>query len=102
MFDLGSFYLKQFTDIYLNYDVRDASSDNPTLTVSYLSDPAETSFTSLSPTLAETTTRTRARLPLNQTKYGVALKVAQSNASSDTRLYGIEADVSLQEGTDLV
>jgi hypothetical protein len=101
LYDLDSFYLKNWGDVYLNYDMRDAASDNPALTLSYLTDPASTSYTALSPTFAETTTRARARVTLNQAKYGVAFKCAQANASSDTRIYGIEADVSPQEGSAL-
>lgn len=101
LFDLDSFHLKRWGDIYLSHDIRDAASDNPVLTVSYLTDPAGTSYTALSPTLSETTGRKRSRIPLSKESYGVALKVAQTGASSATRLYGLEADVKPIEGDRL-
>jgi hypothetical protein len=91
---------KRFRHAYISYDLRDAASDNPTLTVSYLTDPAGTSYTALSPTLTETTARDRKRVAFGAAPtYGVAVKVAQTNASSDTRLYALETDAHLLEGS---
>lgn len=39
--------------------------------------------------------------PLSTESYGVALNVAQANTSSSTRIYGLEADVEKQEGSQL-
>jgi hypothetical protein len=97
---LGSQYRKRWRHVYVSYDVRDAASDNPALTVSYLTSPEATSYTALSPTLPETTVRTRVRRAIGTTpSYGIALKIAQSNASSDTRGYSLEADVRPLEGS---
>lgn len=91
---------KRVKHIYVSYDERDAASDNPALTVSYLTDPASSSYTALSPTLPETTGRDRKRRALGSVPaYGYAFKIAQANASSDTRLYALEADVGLHEAS---
>lgn len=83
--------------LYLGYDVRDAASDNPTLTVSYIDSPEETSYTSLTPALAETNAYTRATVQLAIPVNGIGIKIAQSNPSSDTRLYALEADLQPRE-----
>jgi hypothetical protein len=44
--------------LYLDYDLRDAAPDNPTITVSYSVTPTG-SYTALSPVLAETTDQSR-------------------------------------------
>lgn len=92
-------------DVYAAYDVRDAASDNPTLAVSYITSPEETSYTAVTgPTgnayaLAETTKYTRVRRSVRKAAYGVAFKIAQSNASSDTRIYLLEIDAHRREDT---
>jgi hypothetical protein len=92
-------------DIYVAYDLRDAASDNPTLTLSYVLSPENTSYTAVSDfsgsayTLAETSEFTRVRRNLRKAGFGVALKLAQSNASSDTRLYRLETDSHKREAT---
>jgi hypothetical protein len=91
---------KRVRHVYVSHDTRDAASDNPAQTVSYLTSPEATSYTALSPTLTETTAMTRVRRSLGAAPTnGIAFKLAQSNASSDTRLYAIEADVHGQEGS---
>ena len=90
---------------YLNYDIRDAASDNPTLTLSYITSPENTSYTAITDlagsgdTLDETSTITRARRFVNKSAIGAAFKVAQSNASSDTRLYALEVERHAREAT---
>jgi len=83
--------------VYLGYDIRDAASDNPILTVSYTSSPESSSYTALTPTLVETTTYQRSTMLLDASVRGLGLKVAQTNASSDTRLYDIESDLQPRE-----
>ncbi|MBI3936418.1 MAG: hypothetical protein HY323_05530 [Betaproteobacteria bacterium] len=99
LLSFGSQARKRFKKVYLSYDCRDAATDNPTLTASYLTSPEATSYTALSPTFAETTARTRKRVALPKAAYGVALKVAQTNASSDTRIYALEAEISPSEAS---
>jgi hypothetical protein len=91
---------KRVRHIYVSHDTRDAASDNPVQTVSYLTDPSSDSYTALSPTLTETTGRERERVAVNEEPlYGVAVKVAQTNASSETRLYALEVDAHPLEGS---
>jgi hypothetical protein len=87
---------KRWKNLYLRYDIRDAASDNPVLTVSYITDP-NGSYTAISPTLAETTAYTNMRLPLNVAAGGIGFKLAQTNASTDTRIAAILADVHARE-----
>lgn len=94
-------------DLYVAYDLRDAATDNPTLTLSYLTSPEATSYTAVSDfggsgyTLSETTAFTRIRRNVRKSAYGVAAKLAQSNASADTRIYRLEADYHKREPTRL-
>lgn len=83
-------------DAYVNYDLRDAGSDNPTFALSYILSPELTSYTAVATlagganTLPETTEMTRVRRSLRKKCYGAALKVGQSGASATTRLYRVE------------
>jgi hypothetical protein len=92
-------------DIYSLYDLRDAASDQPAFTLSYLTSPEATSYSAVTDyagngnTLAETSEITRARRKIRKAVYGVALKVAQNNASSDSRIYRLEADDHKREPT---
>jgi hypothetical protein len=85
--------------LFVLYDIRDAATDNPTLIVSYLTSPESSSYTALSPTLTETTEITKTALDVNDDGYGFAFKIAQTNASSDTRLYALAADLHPREGS---
>lgn len=94
---------KRWWRFYLAYDLRDAASDNPTLTASYITSPEATSYTSVTgldgnaAPLAKTTEYTRQRRFLNKAANGMAFKFAQSGASSDTRIYELEAEVHSRE-----
>jgi hypothetical protein len=102
LYDLNSDAIKRWKQVYVSHDIRDAASDNPTLTVSYLTDPATTNYTTLSPTLPETTKRERKRLNIGSPLVeAMAFKIAQTNASSDTRLSSIAAVVEAKEGSRL-
>lgn len=101
LYDANSPVLKRWKHGYLSYLLEDAATDNPALTMSYLRSPEETSYTAISPTLPENTRRERKRVPLAFQDYGVALKIAQTNASADTRLFAIEAEVEAKEGSRL-
>lgn len=100
--------LTHFKRLYLTYDMRDAASDNPILTLSYVTTPEATSYTSLSYTLAETTAMERVGRSFGPTgarggitKQEIGVKVAQTNASSETKLYGLEAEYQTVEGSVL-
>lgn len=83
--------------VYVKYDVRDAASDNPTLAASYVTSPEATSYTSISGTLAETAEQTVARRNIRKAGFGLALKLAQSGASSASRFYEISVDAHPRE-----
>lgn len=100
--------LTHWRRLYLSYDMRDAATDDPTLTLSYVTTPESSSYTSITPTVAESTAWNRvgrsfgpsgARggkiIPL------LGLKVAQTNASSDTRLYLLEGEYETIEQSAL-
>ena len=76
-----------------------AATDNPTMAVSYIKNP-EDAYTSLA-TITETTNKSRQKIPLRVSSDAVGLKLVQSNASSDTRIYALEAEVSRREGSRL-
>lgn len=88
---------KRWKNLYVKHHMTDAASDNPTLTIAYSTDLASSSYTSLSPVLAETSGVTRIRLPIGVMSEGVSLKITQANASAVTQLYGIEADMQAVE-----
>jgi hypothetical protein len=91
---------KTWKQVYAAYDIRDAASDNPVITVSYTKTP-QGSYTALGTTLAETADYFRARIPLRFPADGIAFKFAQSNASTDTRLYALQTDVHSREPSRL-
>jgi hypothetical protein len=104
---MPSMGLQQWKTLYFNYDLRDAAADNPTLTVSYATDPGATSYTAIARTLAETVKNTRAKRDFATNgggirSSGLMLKIAQTGASADTRLSAFEADYSPLEGSKLV
>jgi hypothetical protein len=90
--------LKTFRTLFVDYDIRDAATDNPILTVSYIDSPEEASYTALTPTMAEVLALTKEHFPLNLPAYGIAFKIVQSNNSSDTRLYGMDLHANPREG----
>jgi hypothetical protein len=100
--------LTHFRRLYLSYDLRDAGSDDPTLTVSYVTTPEATSYTAMARTLGETTDFTRDGRSFGVSgerggKKALALgvKVAQTGNSSDTRIFTLEAEQEAQEGSRL-
>ncbi len=99
-FYLGGYGKKTWKGVYLTHDTRDAASDNPTQTISYVTSPEATSYTSLG-SLSETTVMDRKRLAMRFSSSGVGFKVAQTNASADTRIYALEADVHGREQSRL-
>lgn len=84
--------------LYVDYDLRDAATDNPTVTVSYSLSP-EGSYTAVAGgTLAETSDYLRVRRSLNPTIGGASLsnmlglKVAVTGPYEAARLYTLEVD----------
>ena len=95
---IGDPRLKTLRRLYVNYDIRDAASDNPILTASHILSPEATSYTALSPTMPETTESTRVHIPINKASSGIAFKIAQTGNSSDTRMYELELEAGVREG----
>lgn len=84
---------------YLEYDTRDAASDNPTLTLSYVTSPEATSYTAVATAFSKTTVQTKARRDIGKKALGIGFKLHQTNASSDTRVYAVGAELhALEKG----
>jgi hypothetical protein len=92
-------------DLYVTYDMRDSASDNPVLTLSYILDPTSTSYTAVEGstgaayTLPETLELTRVRRNVRKHSFGVAMKLAQTNASSKTDINRLEIRARPREGS---
>lgn len=100
--------LTHFKRLYLTYDLRDAASDNPILTLSYVTTPEATSYTSLAYTLPETSEMDRVARSFGPpgerggiTKQELGIKIAQTNASAETKIYTLEAEMDAVEGSML-
>jgi hypothetical protein len=99
-YDTQKFGTERWKNAYLDYDIRDAASDNPTFTVSYCTSPETgAAYTALSPTYTETTMREARRRPIHRKSRGMGFKVTRTNASALARIYGIGADVYGREGS---
>jgi hypothetical protein len=90
-------FKKRWKTLYLDRILTDAATDNPTLAVSYLTDPSSSTYTSLA-TLTENTAIGWDKIPVRFAARGMAFKLAQTNASGDTRINAILADVHAREG----
>ncbi len=78
-------------NIYVTYDLRDAASDTPTLTIGFCTHPEDTSYTTAA-TLSATPARGRKRVRINRRSLGFGFQVSQSNAASDSRLWQLDAE----------
>ena len=88
---------KNFNNIYIGYDLVADTGDDPIVTVSYIRTPEATSYTTISPTLGETSGYERRRLPLKFTGHGFALQLVVSATPSDFKLYNIAVEVDGKE-----
>jgi hypothetical protein len=99
-----AFGLADFQYVLFGYDTRDAASDNPTLTISYITSPESTSYTAVTGLdgnaypLPETTAYTTATRRIFKSSRGIGFKIAQTNASSDTRGYELAVIAGQREG----
>jgi len=84
---------------YVDYDLRDAATDNPTMTLSYCKTPTG-AYTATDRTLAATIDVTRVRRALNATQGGathsqmLGLKLAVSGPYASAKLLTLEGDFS--------
>lgn len=90
-FSLGSPGPKRIRRAYITHDIRTAGA-SPYLEVSAVFSPEDTTYETLSPTLATTTEIERRPVSINRRALGVGLKIVQVGASADTRLHGIELE----------
>jgi hypothetical protein len=83
--------LKSFGFGHLNYDMRDAATDNPTMAVSTAVGTEATTYVSpVESPLAKTTDMLRSRFTISNVSQGVSCKFQQTNASSKTEIYALE------------
>jgi hypothetical protein len=76
---------------HLDYDMRDAASDNPTMAVTVKTGiEADTSLTPPESPLGETSTLVRPRFQINRNAQAVTVALAQSGPSAKTELYALE------------
>lgn len=92
----GDFGAKRWKTLYVDHQLTDYGSDNPTCTVGIIKTPELTSYTNLSTSVSESATKTTAKLPLGFRADGLGLKISRSNAG-DFKLYGIEAEAWNEE-----
>ena len=100
--------LTHWRRVYLSWDIRDAASDDPTLQAAYVENASSTSYTNLVPAFAETTAKSRSGISFGPTGErggrvlrSFGLKLTQTAASSDTRVYSFEGDFETIEGSRL-
>lgn len=89
--------MKRWHEAYLDYALY-APSSAPTLQLSYITSPDDTSYTTVAKTFGEQDDVDRARVPLRFRGRGVAFKLAQTAASADTRLHELAVSVHGVEG----
>lgn len=94
-YEMGRPGIKTVKSIFVGYHLKDHATDNPTIAVSYIDTPEETSYTSLG-TLSETTQYDRKRIEIGGRHWGIGLKFARANAG-DFFGYDISAEVGYQE-----
>lgn len=81
---------KRIRRAFTGYELTDFASDNPTVAVTYITTPEETSYTTGN-TLSENTTYDRKLTEVNKRAWGIGLKYTRSSAG-DFLLYDIGAD----------
>lgn len=94
---VGETAMKRVRRAFVNYDIRTAGA-SPSLAVSAVFSPEDAAYTALG-SLPTTTELTRDFVDVREQTYGIGLKIAQVGASADTRLYEIELEGHLLEGT---
>lgn len=92
---------QRWRDVYLQYDLRDAGSDNPTMSIGFVTSPEATVYTTITPALAETTAKKTVRRKLHKHNTGLGFKVTRSNAAAQAKIYALGATVYQREGSRL-
>jgi hypothetical protein len=91
--------MQRWRDVYLERDLRDAASDSPTMTVSYVLSPESASYTDCTPTLAATTAKKTDRRPVYKANSGMGFKVSRTNSAASAKLYALGATLHALEGS---
>lgn len=85
--------VKSFGFGHLDFDMRDAGSDNPTMAVTVKTGvQADTSTTPAESPLVETTTVARPRFLIGKDAQSCTVALAQTNASAKTEIYAVEVE----------
>ena len=87
---------KGWIRLYVSYEITDHATDNPTAALSYIKTTEETSYTAITGSLSESSTRTTKRKDLGFPADGIAFKITRANAG-DFLLYGLAAEVQGRE-----
>ena len=97
---IQSYGLQKWRFAYVDYDLRDAASDNPTMTLSYATTPTGGYTAATGGNIAESTDYTRVRRGLNTTLGGATrtdmleLKLAVNGPYAHAKVYAVECDFS--------
>jgi hypothetical protein len=94
----GPFGAKVLKKLYVDHELTDFASDNPTATIGYVKTPEATSYTTLSTGLVESTTKTTTKAVVGGKVDGFAIKIARASAG-DFKLYGVEAEIESVESS---
>lgn len=94
-YEVGRPGLKRFRRLFVGADVHDYATDDPTITVQYLTSPEATSYTTAG-TVSESTAYLRSKIPLSTRGPGVGLKFTKANAG-DFLLHDIGVEIITQE-----
>lgn len=92
----GPFGAKTLKKIYVDHQLTDYGTDNPTATIGYITSPEASSYTTLATGLAESTSKTTTKAVVGGAVDGFAVKIARANAG-DFLLYGLEAEIQARE-----
>lgn len=95
-----SMAIQSWRRVYLSYELIELTGGT-NITISYATDPNASSFTSLSPTLAETTGYARQHRDIFIQGNGIMFTVAQTGTSADTRLHALEVEYTPLETSRL-
>ena len=97
---IQSMGLQKWRFAYVDYDLRDSATDNPTMTLSYATTPTGSYTAATGGNLAATTDYTRIRRGLNPTLGGATrkdmleLKLVVNGPYAHARIYAVECDFS--------
>ena len=96
-YELGRPGFKVLKALWAGYSLEDYASDNPTIAVSYVTTPEDSSYTALG-TLLERAAYDRQRIQIGGRGHGIALKFAKS-AAGDFRGYDLALEATFLEET---